>query len=239
MQLDVWLRFVAAKRYLPNYSGACCAELTLLPLTTTSINLVMHSTRTWTAVLAVVLLVSGCRMYGGYGSERAIHNQMERIVERFEEDLTRAQADLRALEAAAPGHPTLNVLTAQYARLISAHEAVLDEQRQVVAGLSAESTYRSLHRSYGSLISEQQLIRQQYQGVLRYVYEAYGDEASVRAERPYASIPPYYARVAGENALTVNAVVTRVQSTPAPRPGFHIMMPEVPSEPVSHEEGGH
>lgn len=187
---------------------------------------------TWIAVLTVFLLLSGCRTYGGYGAEAAIYNQIERVLERFDEHLSRTRAELRALEAASSDDPTLAVLSTQYAELVAAHEAMLEKQRRMASRLSPNSTYRTLHRTYGSMVTEQSLLRDQYQGILRNVFEAHSPDTTMAADRdrPYALIPPYYARAANaHDELNVNAVIARVRSAAGRSEGLRMVLSDTTS----------
>ncbi|MEX0821476.1 MAG: hypothetical protein WD021_04960 [Rhodothermales bacterium] len=184
---------------------------------------------TWTVLLIVFLLVSGCRSYGGYGTEAATYRQIERVLDRFEEDLARARADLRALESAATDHPILEVVAAHYAELVRAHAAALDEHGATAARLSADAGYRTLSRVYGALVGARHLVRGRYQSLLRYVYDAFGEagmSSAIDEARPYALVPPYYPRIADRGSvLTVNEVVRRVESGAALRADFRLDMP--------------
>lgn len=204
--------------------------------------LTMIRTGTWPTILALFIILTGCRTYGGSESEEAIYSQMERMLERFEGDLARAQADLRTLESATPQEPVLEALSAHYAELVGVHEAELDGHRQLVQDLSPASEYRSLHRAYGAMIAEQSFLRQRYEGMLRFVYDAYSTDTtgfSAEGRRPYASVPPYYVRAANaDRELSVREVLSRMQSGAALRPDFSLVLPEPASETGNSGEAG-
>lgn len=201
----------------------------------------MSRISTLSCVLTVLVLLAGCRTYGGNGSEEAIYNQIERILDRFEGELSRARGEVSMLEAASSERPDVTAFSAQYMQLVEAHEAILDQHREMAEGLSPRSSYRSLHRAYGAMIAEQALLRQQYQGMLRYVYDAYSADTTgwVERHRPYALIPPYYVRAANAGReLTVNNVLSRMQSGAEPQAGFRLQMPETPDADESEEGYG-
>lgn len=197
----------------------------------------LHPCRAFLAgCLLAVSLLGGCRTYGGYGSEAATYAQIQKANQRFEQDLARAQAELSTLESAS--EPLLQTLADRFARIVEAHEAILDEHKQLAEQLSEGSSYRALHRTYGAIVVEQRVLRAQYQELLEHVYDAFpADTTSVTAvvEQPYALIPPYYARIsAAGRSITVNDVLRRVRSGARPEPGFMLSMPsEGPEEPHS------
>lgn len=202
----------------------------------------MNRITTWSCLLAAAALLGACRTYGGYGSEEATYEQIQRVVERFGKDLSRARGDLEALERASAQGPVLEALAGHFARLVAAHEAVLETHRRTASELSPSSTYRSLSRSYGAMVTQQRLMRRQYQDLLRHVYEGHAPDTVVTAaeRRPYALVPPYYVRSANaDRELTVNQVVSRVQ-TGTPRLDFRLMSPASPSgeeeaaDPAAH-----
>ena len=52
-------------------------------------------------VLALMLLLTGCRTYGGYDTEARTYAQMQQANSQFANDLTRAEGELNALQNAA------------------------------------------------------------------------------------------------------------------------------------------
>lgn len=185
------------------------------------------------------LVLTGCRTYGEYNSEELTYQQMQRLVQQFDRDLTKARADLAALQKASADNPYLSVLAAHYSQVVSAQEAVLDEHRDMLAELSPGSTYRALHRAYGAMISEQRTIRLQQEGLLRYVYDAYTADTTAMADRdrPYALIPPYYARVTeAQRDVTVNELL-RLASSREPSTGFALSPPDTSTAIGSEPEG--
>lgn len=165
-------------------------------------------------ILFAALLMSGCRSYGGYGAEEATYRQMQVAHQIFEEELVRAKADLRKLEAAASDNPILSVPAAQYAEMVQGHETVLDDQENMISGLSDGSGYRDLHRAFAAMVSQQRTIRNQYERLLSNVQRfAASADTTVQTERPYSFIPPYFERVAGrQRELSVNGVLATLRS---------------------------
>lgn len=168
--------------------------------------------------LLLMIVTSGCRSYGGYGSEEVMYRQTERMVQRFSEDLDRARGDLVALEQAASDDPRLAALAERFALLVAGQEAILDEQQRLLADLSPGSTYRSLHQAHGAIMAAQRTIKTQRAGLLRDFSQGFAGDTLAQADsdRPYALIPPYYDRIAaGQGDLTVSDVVRRARGAGA------------------------
>jgi hypothetical protein len=156
------------------------------------------SFRSFTVVLVGMLLLTGCRTYGdeGYESESKIYAALRDGVQQMEQDLGRAQSDLRRLESAAESVDTLKALAARYQALISSHEAVLHKHKEQAEQLSGESAYRSLHRVYGALITDRQLLQDQYERTTRKVWATVQDttvpRVPVRLRSTYNITPVQY-----------------------------------------------
>lgn len=116
-----------------------------------------------------VLLLGGCRTYGGYDAEPKMYEAMQRTVQSFEDELGRAKADLRRLEKAAAEADTLQALAEQFHGLVNEHASLLDAQHHRVERLSADASHRALHKAYGATITEQRMMRQKYQRAIRTV----------------------------------------------------------------------
>ena len=161
-----------------------------------------------------LVIVSGCRSYGGKGSESATFEELQRVHGLFEGMLLRRQADLRALEAATSEDERLATLAEQYDELVQRHEALVDEQRETVTELSAESDYRDLHRAFGSMVATQKAVQMGYDGVLEHAYRSFlSSDTTTYSDRPYALIPPYYNQVReSQRTWTLNDVFTATRS---------------------------
>jgi hypothetical protein len=124
--------------------------------------------------VAVLLMLTGCRTYGdsGYESGPKIYGQMQQTLRQGDQDLARAQADLRRLEAAADTMPELEPMVERYRDAVTRHQQVLTEHRELVESLSASSSYRSLHRAYGGMTTDERMLRKIYDRTTRRVYAA-------------------------------------------------------------------
>jgi hypothetical protein len=150
-------------------------------------------------LLMVVVLAGGCRTYGGYGTEAETLEQIRLANASFQEQLARAQADLAVLQRAMAQAPALRPYGAAYQAVLTAHEALLQEHREFLEEAEENAgDYRVLKRTYGAIISEQQIIRDQYAELLGAVGSAargLRDAGDASFERPYYVVPPYYDRV--------------------------------------------
>lgn len=111
------------------------------------------------ALSLVILLGSGCRMYGGYGSEEAAKKTLETAVEQMEASLNQARVlsrDLEQLETPA-------AIVARVETIIEEHEALLAHYQSTVASLQSAWTYRPLDRTLGALVSDQHKLTTAYQ----------------------------------------------------------------------------
>ncbi|MFO8231265.1 MAG: hypothetical protein R6U20_01235 [Longimonas sp.] len=125
--------------------------------------------------LALMLLVTGCRTYGGYDSEARTHAQMKQANDRFADDLTRAEGELEALQEAVANNEALEPLAERYANLIDRHRETLETHEGIVEALNADTDYRTLHRNYGTLITEQRVMTNHYRMVTERVYATVTD----------------------------------------------------------------
>lgn len=172
--------------------------------------------------IALLVVVSGCRSYGGYGSEEVMYRQIVQMIDRFEEDLERARGQLTVLDGAVEGDSLLAEMVDRYALLVRGQEAILDENRRLAGELSAGSSYRSLRRVHGSILAAQRTLGVQREGLLR-AFSAAADTAgtadpttSVAGERPYALVPPYYARIENaQQATSVGGVLRQARRAPS------------------------
>lgn len=139
-------------------------------------------------VFVTLLVLSGCRTYGGYDTEAKNFEAMQNAVQSFEDDLNRAQAELQTLEEAATSD-TLQALADRYQDHIHEHEALLETQQERVRRLSPDASYRTLQRAYGATVTEQQMMDQKYQRVVRTVQATVQDAAS--EETPSTSTRRY------------------------------------------------
>ena len=111
------------------------------------------------ALSLVILLGSGCRMYGGYGSEEAAKRTLVTAVEQMEASLDQARILVRDLEQ---GDTSAEVVASVEA-IIGEHEALLAHYQATVASLQSAWTYRPLDRTLGALVSDQHKLTTAYQ----------------------------------------------------------------------------
>jgi outer membrane murein-binding lipoprotein Lpp len=179
------------------------------------------------AVMLAALAVSGCRTYGGHGSESANYEQMQRAVGILEEDLERARADLRAAQAAASSSPRAEVLATNFGEIVEEHARIVNEQKELLEGLSEDSDYRDLSRAFGAINTQRQAIQERYGRFLQGAYVAFADTAGWDVDRPYSSIPPYYKQIAATGQThTLKQVLALVLEGSSPAPGLEATEPD-------------
>lgn len=164
--------------------------------------------------LALVVLLAGCRTYGRYGTEAETYDQIQRANELFARELERARADLELLQQAASSNSMLTPYAERYAAIVARHQAFL-EQHRALAGTLAEhqGNYRVLHQGYGSILSEQNVVQDQYTNLLvRLKRTATMQAETVPVEGRYQVAPQYYLRLQYANErLTVRDVLSSLQ----------------------------
>jgi len=107
------------------------------------------------SIFVVLFVVSGCRTYGGYGSEEATLIEIGDVVDDARASLALAEDEAILLERAAVQSAELNELYAAYMAVIGQHVGLVEHGAGVLADFSEEgSTYRGLSRSLGALVSE-------------------------------------------------------------------------------------
>ena len=145
-----------------------------------------------------LLVLTGCRTYGGYGTEAITLDQIQTATQQFAESLEQARSDLNMLESAAANNPALDSLEQTYRKTVSLHEEKLQLHREVVARFESENgTYRDLSRNYGAILSDQRLVQQRYQSLLRRISRTVrGLDAQEEAmqESRYFVTPLFYPR---------------------------------------------
>jgi monoamine oxidase len=180
----------------------------------------MHRTA-FIAITLALLTLTGCRTYGGYGTEQETYNQMQQANRQYAADLERARADLKALEEAARVRDTLATMVDRYRQAVQTHEARLEQHRSLADRLSESSSYRTLHRVYGSVIKEQQMTRSTYQRMHQRVRKTVGGPSTAAVQQPnepesgYFVAPLHYRRIEGENNLITMREALRGVGTPS------------------------
>lgn len=109
-----------------------------------------------------LVMISGCRTYGGYGTTELIPQQMQQAVQQFEDDLERAESDILALSEATAQNAALEPAETQYRDLVALHQTFLEAHRATLDEYEDGGTYRALNREYGAMIAEQRLIEMRY-----------------------------------------------------------------------------
>lgn len=159
------------------------------------------------AALAGLLILSGCRTYGGYDTKPKTYEAMQKAVQSFEAKLERTKTDLQALEQAATEADTLQSMAEEFQSLVNEHESLMEAQRGRVERLGPDATYRNLHRAYGATVTEQRLMEQKYQRVIRTIYATVQDtmaqEASSETNRQYTIRPIGFPDLDDEQQLTM------------------------------------
>ena len=169
-----------------------------------------HSHLSGFGVLAVLMIVifSGCRTYGGYGSEAALFEQIEESNTVFVNDLEKARGELQKLEQAAQQNSEMNSFVTEYKMLLEKHGQMVDEHAHLVAELDVQTgfigqltpSYRNLNRALGYIAAEQAAMKGHYYRLAAQIdgsLYADGDiwQSNISRSR-YQAVPPFYQVIA-------------------------------------------
>lgn len=165
--------------------------------------------------LALVLVLTGCRTYGDYGSGEIHLVQLHELNEAFESELERSRLDAAQLQAAAQRNPRLADLAREYAAAVAAHELVLAENVALAAELEEDGAgYRRVSRALGAAAAEREAVTDMYTS-LRLDVRRLAGELVVEDDIPYESryfvAPPFYERIRyGNQTKTMDAALQGV-----------------------------
>ena len=154
--------------------------------------------RILTGLCLVGLIVGGCRMYGGYGSEDETRTQIQQANQRFAEDLQRAQADLGVLRGAVASASALESYVSQFERVTEHHAALLAEHQAIETEIGDGGSYRLVIRAFVSIVADQDQVSDLYQGLLHQMAQAVDSTASTSSPNPtsrYQAVPPFYQKL--------------------------------------------
>lgn len=157
-------------------------------------------------MLLVFVFLSGCRLYGGYGSIEASLVQIEAANQQFADELPRRQADLQRLQQGAAANEALAPLAEAFATVIEDHTATIAEHENMLASLEDRPAYLSLgplrighyrkhHRALGAVVAKQAEIADDYTNLTLEVRQAVSPNAPqriVQARSRYQAVPLYY-----------------------------------------------
>lgn len=119
------------------------------------------------AIVVLALTVTGCRTYGGFGAKEANMEAIQRANEAFEQDLAVALQYAQQLESAAATDPLAAGQFERFQSVVLAHETILEDHKALADRLSTGSNkYRTVARTLGAIIAEQEMIRNRYEGLL-------------------------------------------------------------------------
>lgn len=157
-------------------------------------------TRHFAGVLALFVLLTGCRTYGEFDSEALMYRQLEQAVAEFESLSAEFDARQGALSGRVP-HDEIEDLN------VRRQQFVLDYQHALET-LSESSGHRELRRMLGSVITDRQLIEERIQRLEhRAMMQEDTLQASWRLSDPrsqYGIVPVFYHRVAATERRVAN-----------------------------------
>lgn len=171
-------------------------------------------------VVVIGMLFAGCRTYGSeeFDSQRKVYAAVQTSVEQLEQELSRAEASLQQLESAAESMDTLSGLADRYHSLVSAHKTTLDSYRADAKTLEAGSSFRTLRRTYGAIVTDRRLLQRQYDRTTRLVWATVRDttvpQAPVRLQSTYPTTPIGFPDPEREPVMTMSSALRGADGTP-------------------------
>ncbi len=171
-------------------------------------------------ILASLLVLAGCRTYGNekYETGPKTYDALQQTVTQLDQELGRAESNLRRLEAAAESRPDLQPLAERYRSYIASHKAALEGHREEAERLSADAAYRTLHRAYGAAVTDQRILQNQYQRTTRMVWAAVRDteipRKPSRTRSQYVDTPVNFPQADGEVPVTMAKALRALDGTP-------------------------
>lgn len=179
----------------------------------------------WLRLLSLVFLsgfivLTGCRTYGNekYETGPKTYEALQQTMTQMEQNLGRAESDLRRLESAAEARSELQPLAERYQSFVESHEAALEGHREQVEQLSADAAYRTLHRTYGALVTDQRILQRQYQRTTRKVWATIRGsnipQPPIRSRSEYVDTPVNFPSVDEEVPITMAEALRALEGTP-------------------------
>lgn len=172
------------------------------------------------ALVVSVLILTGCRTYGdeGFESESKMYGALQESVQQIERSLQRSESDLQRLQAAAERDDRLEGHVRQYRSLLQSHQMMAADHAQQAERLSGDASYRTLHRVYGAMITDQKLLQQKYRRALRGIWATVRDTTiprpSARLPSRYSITPVQYPRVDRRIEITMAEALRGVDGAP-------------------------
>jgi len=174
-------------------------------------------------VLTGLLILGGCRTYGNekYETGPKTYEAFQQTVEQLERELERAELDLQRLESAAKAREDLSPLAERYRSYVESHEAALEGYREQVERLSADAAYRTLHRTYGAIVTDRRLLHTQYRRTVRKVWATVRDtsisQKATRDPSRYVITPVNFPRTDGDRPITMAEALSAMEGVPGLR----------------------
>lgn len=170
------------------------------------------------SLVLLALILTGCRTYGGHGTEAETLDQMQQANRLFADALERARGELGVLERSTD--PAVAAFAEPYAAVVSQHEAFVETHRALAAeAADARGSYRTLNRLYTTIISEQQIVADGYAEVRRDLRQAVTGvaEQAIPLRSRYQVAPQFYERIRYRlGPQTVTDILAAARPAPPP-----------------------
>lgn len=116
-------------------------------------------------IVLSALFLSGCRLYGGYGTVEATQDAIRAETTRASEALESAARTLRSLDKAARSDERLAPVAADYLAVYDIHGQLVATYEERLDEFASSGSYRTVSRRLGAMLTEQRQIREAYQSL--------------------------------------------------------------------------
>lgn len=143
-------------------------------------------------ILLAVLSLTGCRTYGGHGSEAGILEQMAELPAWAEAEQARLDGDMQAVAR----QPGLEDVGQRLSELSTELHTAAGRWSAVVQAMPEDASYRELNRQFGSLVAERQAWQNGYRHLVDELSATLsGVELEPRPASRYQVAPGYFERL--------------------------------------------
>ncbi|MCB0717434.1 MAG: hypothetical protein KDD65_03250 [Bacteroidetes bacterium] len=160
------------------------------------------------AALAITVILSGCRLYGGHGSTETLREDLSVALQEFRTTYEHASRDLSTIQSAG-ANPRVQELGEIFGAAVKEHALMLQEAEHRVEEAS-HGGYRTVSRLVGKLVAERAKMQDRYSAILLNAAKDAGipvSNASLAGHQPTQAVPEYYQRIATEGAPSLNAIL--------------------------------
>jgi hypothetical protein len=167
----------------------------------------------FTALVVLVLSLSGCRLYGGRGSTEIVREDINSALATFQTTYDHAARDLAKIKNE-PSNASVAAFYEQYRSAVMDQKEQLDQSSESAADALESGGYRKVSRVVGSLVSAQATSRDRYRSILLAAGRSAGiatTASTLRDLPPTQAVPAYYQRSAADVVPGVDEILAALR----------------------------